>query len=249
MSNTRHYPHAPITEAVVDLRVQPRADFDPVEFAAGFGGVAGQYPKSDDIFELKASIKIGQAGVGQQNAGTTRAHIGKRFASPDGSYVLQARTTGFTLSRMRPYECWEDLRDEAMRLWPLYRAVAKPSRVTRLAVRYINKIDFSGERIELSEYLNVYPELANSSQEPIERYFMQFSSSQGKTGFKSIINQAGTASGVLGGVSVILDIDLFLDTDVPQTEEEIWAVFERLHTRENEIFESCITDKTRELFK
>ena len=50
-------------------------------------------------------------------------------------------------------------------------------------------------------------------------------------------------------VSVVLDIDLSSDRNVPDTEESIWEHFEKLHLRKNEIFEACITDKTRRLFE
>jgi uncharacterized protein (TIGR04255 family) len=50
-------------------------------------------------------------------------------------------------------------------------------------------------------------------------------------------------------VSVILDIDLFRDVHLPGDEEELWALFEQLRERKNEVFEASITDRTRELIK
>jgi hypothetical protein len=67
--------------------------------------------------------------------------IGWRFVSPDKLHVFQARLNGFTFSRLPPYVDWESFRTEARRLWDLYRAVANPIAPTRIAVRYINRLD------------------------------------------------------------------------------------------------------------
>lgn len=48
-------------------------------------------------------------------------------------------------------------------------------------------------------------------------------------------------------VSILLDIDLFCEKDVPQNEDELWQLFEQLRVRKNQIFEGCITDRVREL--
>ena len=50
-------------------------------------------------------------------------------------------------------------------------------------------------------------------------------------------------------VSVVLDIDVFRTTDLPDDEEELWKFLEELRQRKNTIFEACITDKARELFQ
>jgi len=43
-----------------------------------------------------------------------------------------------------------------------------------------------------------------------------------------------------------LDIDLGREIELPDT-EVAWDVLEQLHTRTNQVFEACITDRTREL--
>jgi uncharacterized protein (TIGR04255 family) len=48
--------------------------------------------------------------------------------------------------------------------------------------------------------------------------------------------------------SVILDLDLFRTTKLPNMEEQIWGFFEQLRTRKNQAFEACITDAMRKRF-
>ena len=65
----------------------------------------------------------------------------------------------------------------------------------------------------------------------------------------AIINQTIVPPAREGTVVVVLDIDLFREQEVPQSEELIWEYFEQLHRTQNEIFEACITDETRRLFE
>ena len=49
-------------------------------------------------------------------------------------------------------------------------------------------------------------------------------------------------------VSILLDIDLFKSTNLPETDGEMWDLFDTLRIRKNEIFDACITDATKRLF-
>jgi uncharacterized protein (TIGR04255 family) len=51
-----------------------------------------------------------------------------------------------------------------------------------------------------------------------------------------------------GFVSIVLDIDVFREYQSPANEDETWSTLDRIRDIKNEIFEACITDKTRELF-
>ena len=73
--------------------------------------------------------------VSQSSAGGPDGYL---FTSVDGRQVVQARLDGFTFSRLKPYDKWESLRDEARELWQHYVQIASPETVTRVALRYIN---------------------------------------------------------------------------------------------------------------
>ena len=49
--------------------------------------------------------------------------------------------------------------------------------------------------------------------------------------------------------SVALDIDLFRAEDLPDDDGQRRRLFEELRCRKNEVFEACITEKTRELIR
>lgn len=55
------------------------------------------------------------------------------------------------------------------------------------------------------------------------------------------------AQGPPDKLSILLDIDVFRDTEIPSDEAALWQLLEQFHVRKNEIFEASITDATRRL--
>jgi uncharacterized protein (TIGR04255 family) len=137
----QHYRNAPITEAVIDLRVEVPADLGLKNLRDVLAEDAEmeRYPSKEAL--LLEGVQFARSGDGASTTSTLRQEIGVRFHSTDGKYVFQARRDGFTLSRLSPYENWASFRTEARRLWNLYRATARPTRVLRAALRYINRIN------------------------------------------------------------------------------------------------------------
>ena len=64
----------------------------------------------------------------------------------------------------------------------------------------------------------------------------------------AVITEAIDRTADPGRTAVILDIDLWRDQDVPQSDAELWTLFEALRNRKDDVFEACITDETRKEF-
>jgi len=156
MSSLRRYQKPPITEAIIDLRVELSPGISSMELNKARDGQEATYPI---VEEIKAAF--GQMQIGLQVSATARSeHIGYLFRSGDGKQIYQARMDGFTMSRLAPYENWDALRDEARRLWDIYRTVTSPIRVVRLAVRYVNRIDMPLPLKDFKDYLRTVPEIS-----------------------------------------------------------------------------------------
>ncbi len=245
MPDTRHYPRAPISEAIVDLRVAARDGLNMADLESVRKGEEAAYPESSQLMVAIGTWKVGP-GVA---ASATSEHAGYRFVSADKKVICLSQKAGFTLSHLAPYDHWESFRDEARRLWQIYRTQTRPAKVERLAIRYINRIDIPGKQVELKDYFQTLPEISPALPQTLSGFFLQLRLPQPDLHGQVLINQTITPPAVKGAISVVLDIDLFRDNDVPQDETALWEVFERLRTRKNEIFEACITNQSRELFQ
>jgi uncharacterized protein (TIGR04255 family) len=63
----------------------------------------------------------------------------------------------------------------------------------------------------------------------------------------AIINQALVPPLIPDTTAIMLDIDLYRDSDVPQSESEIWAAFAQLREGKNLIFNASLTEKAKGL--
>ncbi len=240
-----HHKQAPITEAVLDIRVT-LADGGSLEALAQIGADwKDSYPKRRDILNMEAQFSV------DPEVAVTREHSqrGYIFTSHDDLQTVQVRLDGFTFSRFRPYTTWEQFSSEARRLWTIYREQANVTAITRVAVRYINRLDLPlyDEAFDFKDYLRTVPEVSPDMPQGLSGYFMQLQIPLEDIQGGVIINQTMVEPPEEDVASVLLDLDFFRTVDIPQDEEEMWLTFERLRVVKNRIFEACITDRARRL--
>jgi len=246
MPTRPHYSKAPITEAIIDIRVRlpERVRLDDLERLHGV--IRADYPGKSSRSLFQGRFEAEEKGV---SASAIKKPMGFLFKSRDEKQIVQARLDGFTMSRLAPYESWEPFRDEARRMWTLYRDAVNPDAATRIAVRYINRIDVPLPCGDLKDYFRTVPEVAPGLPQLLSGLFMQLTIPQNDIGCTTILTEALIEPTTPEVTSVVLDIDLFRSENVPQGDPELWALFETLHDRKNHVFEACITNKTRELIE
>lgn len=243
MQARKYYSRTPITEAVIDLRVELLPEVQPDILVQVHSSIQAEYPKCEDMFLLEGLMIAGDS-VG---ATASQSRIGYRFVSSDQKQILQTRLDGFTFSRLAPYDCWETFRDEAQRLWSIYQSLTNPKTIVRLAVRYINRLDIPLPIGDLKEYLRTFPEVSADLPQGLSGYFMQLQIPQNNLGAMLVLNETIVPPPAPDVVSVLLDIDIFKEQDIPNDEVEIWHFLEQLYKLADEVFEACITERTREL--
>ncbi|MCP4414034.1 MAG: TIGR04255 family protein, partial [Gammaproteobacteria bacterium] len=97
----------------------------------------------EDTYPIKKDINHGNFGI-HINDGQTlstdiqRSRIGVRLNSQNELQIVQLKTSGFTFSRLEPYESWDQMEQEAKRLWDIYSNASTPVNITRVATRFIN---------------------------------------------------------------------------------------------------------------
>lgn len=249
-TNVTHYEKAPITEALIDIQFKGPENA-PAELAELQGRAGESYAEKKPIFIAAVLFDGTQPDVapGITSQGSTQR--GWAFVAADKLQIWQARVDGFSLSRLAPYQSWPPFRDEARRLWELCKPVFRPEQITRIAVRYINRLELPLPLRDFKDYLQTVPEVSPKLPQGLASYFMQLQIPQEDVKSLLVLNQqlVPNLTPEPKTASVILDIDLFRVQELPQDEDGLWNCFEQLHEKKNEVFEGCITDLTRELIK
>jgi uncharacterized protein (TIGR04255 family) len=253
MTERTHYSRAPITEAIIDLRVAQPQEFTIENLALIQDAVVDRYPRQENMYTGQVNIQVWEPGQGE----ILHQQLGFRFIDKAEQHIFQARLDGFAFSVLAPYDRWETFRDEARHLWDVYRTATKAESITRVAVRYINRIDVplaTTPVVRIEDYLRTYPELPSDwPYQDLQSYFMQFQIPQEDLGCMLVINQATAPPPNAETTSILLDFDLFrTDYEKPWKADDdtaVWTFLERLHDRKNEYFEKSITDETRGLIR
>jgi uncharacterized protein (TIGR04255 family) len=238
-----HYARPPITEAVLAVSYVTQLRQDVIEKAAGRLKKAYQSAEPETMTRFTVNTKT-------RESETTQSWSGVKLTSADQTDVLLCRSAEFVCSRLAPYPGWEQFRKRAERDWQIWRETVGSVQIRRIGLRYINRIDIPATEtgLKIEDYLKIAVALPEGPNTPISGYALQVSRPLESDKLKLTVNSATVPSPLIGHASLILDIDVFRDDDVPRRNDEMWMLIEKMRAQKNVMFENCITDRARSLF-
>ena len=248
MVEPTRFPNAPITEALLDIRVNLPEHVDLAQLATFHDLIKVQYPSRHERMFWQSNIQLSQGGL--QLSQPTGGPVGYLFTSLDGKQLVQARLDGFTLNRLQPYKDWESLRDEAKKLWQHYTQIASPKSITRVALRYINRIEIPLPMRDFKDYILTIPEIAPGLPQGLANFFMRLIIPVPTMNAIAIVTEAFDPTPASSAVLPFLfDIDVCCEALFDVDAVEVWEILEKLRELKNEIFFKSITDRAKELFQ
>jgi uncharacterized protein (TIGR04255 family) len=226
-----HLDRAPITEAILDIAVETDAKLAATEAFAR--KVAGAYPDSSPVVSVEAffSVTPGQSGM----AGSQSSPVGRICWNSAKTRAVQARVNGFTVNHVGSYESWDVLRAQARDLWEEYVELVPPKKVSRLALRYINRLTLPVAG-DLGQYMQTYPALGPTLPNEMRNLFMRVEVPF-TTNRMAIITQTvlpkdpGAAERDL-----ILDVDAVSLTEFGPKDADMWHELDELREIKNRCF-------------
>lgn len=244
---TEVFHNAPITEAVIDIRVRLPENVALAEIENLYGQIKAEYPSKAprNLWEGKFEIK----GKGEPHTESRLQQLGYKFTNADNSQVVQFRLDGFTFSRLRPYTQWEDVCPKARRLWGLFMQGTKPVEVTRLAVRYINSIEIPSKDFDLDDYFTAIPKIPDGLPQVLDSFFVRTQIPFAEQDATAVTVQTPANKQDPTKTAILVDIDVFRTVSLLPEDERIWEIFNKLREIKNAIFRRSITPKTEALFR
>lgn len=245
MATQRHLKNAPITEALIDLRVILPSDFDAQEFSKLSEELSPRYPKKEPRKRVTGSFGV-QDGKPFTGPTEDKGIYGYYYKSEDERNIVQFRLDGFTFNRLHPYTKWKSVISKAKNVWELYCSVAKPEQITRVAVRYINRLELRLP-IDFEHYLTAPPKIPDALPQELSHFLTRM-----------VIHEAGITANIIQSLDrstkpdhgvIILDIDVSKIEKFGFDKENVWSEFEQLRKFKNRIFFESITEKTARLYE
>ena len=237
-----HLTHAPIAEAVIDFRVLRREGIAADQFSGLAASLGPEYSQSAPMHSIEARFGMDRG----RPVGPTQVQSPVGWVYQADGAISQFRIDGFTFSKLEPYTTWEQVFGEADRLWRLYVQIARPLEISRVAVRYINRLRLPGPA-ELRQYLAAPPVLPPPIPQAVREFLTRVVVDDDNNA-SAILIQALEASLDPGTVPLLLDIDAFREVSLPLEDPSVAGIFEQLRRLKNDIFFASIIERTVEMY-
>lgn len=247
MATWERFPKAPIAEALLDIRVTFSSPVELARLESFHDTIRDHYPVKQGRVKWHGEIQVAKEEVQQA---IRRGPEGFMFRSSDGRSVVQVRQDGFTFNWLKPYQTWEALRDEARRHWDGYRETFRPEAVTRLGLRYINRIELPLPFDDFRVFVKTAPDIANGMPQGVSALFMRIEIPDPKRGLMAIVTETMEPPVEEGKrLPLIFDIDVVRSVTFEAASPAIWETFEQMREYKNEIFFASVTDRAKEMFR
>ena len=254
MARERHLAKAPITEAVIDIRVKLPADKqDPVHLKTFTQEIQrqfpGRFPEEKELRGLQMMLEVGPTPRQE----TKSSHVGYRYDSKDGKRVIQTKVDDFTFSWLKPYDTWEAFRSDAYSAWQIYRDLLNPDAITRVATRFINQIEIPGPAFDFDHYLTAAPPIPKGLPQAYAGFFTRMAIPDEENHVMVLITQSYQPGIDPAVVPVLLDIDVFrenlFENQGPSWDTLAWQTIDSLRAIKNKAFFESITEKAAQLLE
>ncbi len=240
-----NYPNAPIREAVFDIRVDKLNIGDVSDLLKIKDNLIEEFP-----IEKKSHQITGMFQVSEDKPIESKTHsdlTGFVFISKDGTRQIQIRVDGFTLNILKPYGNWESHFECFIKYWEIYNAMFNPKNITRIATRFINRIEIPLPLSKFQDYILNMPPIPSCLPQEYANFFMQIHVPC-SDGIRSAIITETIEPIQANLLPFILDINVSQNLNLDKTKENLTRNFQEIRVIKNQIFESCITENTRNLF-
>lgn len=243
-----HLARAPIVEAVIEIRARAEGPWEEEAVMQRLKPELPDYPTVASQSQFRQKIK---RGPGQPPEATTHdlGWKGLRFQSADNRHIAQFNRDGFVFSRLPPYENWEQLYSEAMRLWLLYVDLSRPREAQRIGLRFIDRIILPPQEMLFEEYIHSTPSLIQGLDLLVAGFFHQ--DTLAVPGHPYAVNVIRTIQPEPStqGRAIILDIDVFTTQACDLKQEILKQRLLEMRWLKNKVFFGSITQKALEMFQ
>lgn len=243
---SKKYKNPPIIEALCELQFVSNQPWDLTLPGLVYEEVKTRFP-----------IKQQQVGIGVQFRTTEKglehrvepAPPRVQFYKEDRTALIQVGPDLFAINQLKPYPTWAVFRPLILENFQVYQRVTNPRGFKRVGLRYINKIIFNAESVNLEEYFNFFPAIPKDLPQLHTDFISRVEILYFNNRDRMLITLSSATPEVPNTIAIILDLDYIMiaQEGIPMERFEEWL--EQGHAAIEKTFESCITDKSRVLFE
>lgn len=241
----RKYENPPIVEALCEFQFEPVPTWDLAMPGLIYDKVRDSFPKRRQVRGLEVALSTTPKGVEQQVTTTGRV----QFLREDEKAFVQVGPNLLAVNHLKPYPTWDNFLPLIQKGFEVYCEVVGPEAIHRIGLRYINRIEIPGERVELEDYFQFRPFVGGKLPQDFGPFIVGIQLPYEDSRDVLRIQLTSARVDTPDTVAIMLDLDYFLDQpgQVPLDKVIDWVKV--AHDRLEVVFEGCITDRLRQIFE
>ncbi len=234
--------NAPIIEAIIEFQfsVSDNVTIEMLQEVADVlkADFPQQEEKRSSIF--KAVIKSSGPETEVHDGGL----VGISAKSSDDKNIVQLFRDRFSFSQLPPYQNWEMLEENAIKIWKIFLDKTKIDGVNRVGVRFINKIELDLPLGDFNDFIVGAPTIPDGLPQFLGAFDIRLIIPNKEIEADGIINMSMNGLDKKKNVvPVILDLDVGKTGHILSDEESLHNTLADLRSYKNELFFRNITDR------
>jgi uncharacterized protein (TIGR04255 family) len=238
----RRYKQSPIIEAISEFQFDPDASWDLTIPGLIYEKLQKTFPERNQVTQINTAIA---GNVGSVHVDTVPL---MQFIRENKSALVQVGQNLLTVNQLKPYTSWQDFLPLIEEGFQAYKAVAHPSQLSRIALRYINRIEFE-QKTELEDYFHFRPFLGQGLPQNLSAFLIGVVAPDNDSKNNTSIQLGSADATALNYMAILLDIHYYHTSPKELALEDIPGWMEAAHNKIEDIFEACITDRLRQQFE
>jgi len=240
----RKYRNPPIVEALCEFRFEPGAPWDMTVPGLVYERIRDGFPKRRQAKAFEVSVAAEPEGIGQQVLTADRM----QFLREDEKALVQVGANLLAVNYLKPYTTWQEFLPLIRQGFDAYLAAANPKGIQRIGLRYINRIEIPGQRIELEDYFEFRPFIGPQLPQDFGPFIVGIQVPYENSRDFLRLQLAKASAETPNTVAIMLDLDYFLARPGEVPQDNVFEWVDVAHNHVEEAFEACITDRLRQMF-
>jgi len=243
------YPNPTIQEAVCEIhfRLPDGVAWKPSLFTELFKRIQSEFPELEPVAQIGLQVQLEPSGVGHTLL-PMQHQI--RYKHASRNLLLQMSERTLAVNVMPKYPGWTQIRKDILDAWAAAREVIKPASITRIGLRYINRIDRShpneppGDWLAPSDYI---PKVVLSS---LPGFLSRLEARTTRDSKRIVtLGEITRPNSTQDVEAILLDIDCIVVKDIGVDDQAIVEEITVLHDAAWEIFSVSITPRLEQLLR
>jgi len=234
-----------ITEAVCEIHFRLADDehWSHSLFGEFFKRIQDEYPSMEPGTEVGLEIEVGPHGFGQKVLPPRQK---MRFRHADRPLVIQLAQGILTINVMKPYPGWHRMQEDVIGAWTKARETFRPSAITRVGLRYINRIEREDPEEAAQEWLRPGEYLPPGVLRSNRGFFLRVEAHLDPSN-RLIVTLGDDRSASAGDHgAIVFDIDRIVNEEVSTTADALRGKTTALHEDVWQVFSESLTDRLRQ---